>query len=477
MGTEELRRELRVFLESCELPGAAGISDETSLLASGQLDSLALFNLVAWIEARTGHAVDPTTVSLPGDWDSIEHIVRYVERSTSADSSAPTPLTVSQPHPAPGAVEVIRYRPEHAAQVADLQSQLWSPDTALNLRYLRWKYAENPCGDGSNIYLAFDRDNLVGMRGFYPSRWECERSDRQFDVLVADDLVLRGDYRKQGVLTLLMRTAIADLLARGHEYVFNLSGGALTVLGSLAMGWRSAKQFEPASRVSWQRSLATTLSSRIARLPYFWRHADNLMVPKKGKRPAFCQLDSAANSIGAESGVKLSVSAQPRPRQMAELISQLPYDGRIRHVRDEAFLAWRFRNPLHDYRFLFAGGNVLDGYLALQRSIVQATPRVSIVDLEAKDDRTRRALVDAAIRLGRFAELAAWLNTLDPGLAQYLKTRGFRPADPELTNYGCPCVLVRSTDDARTPDTWQTHGIDLLDPASWDMRKIYTMAG
>jgi len=478
LDTGELRQELRAFLGSCDVPGAADISDQASLLASGQLDSVALFNLVAWIEGKTGRAVDPASVSLPGDWDSIEQIVRYVERSTSAGSPAPGPSPENPPTQRPGGIEVVRYRAEHAGKVADLQSELWSPDTALNLKYLHWKYAENPCGDGSNIYLAFDQHDLVGMRGFYPSRWECHARKDQFDVLVADDLVLRSDYRNQGILAVLMRAAIADLQARGHEYVFNLSGGALTVLGSLAMGWRSAKQFEPASRLSWRRSLATAVGKRIGRLPYFWRYADSMLQPMEASRPLFSRLDAAASSTLAAGELIPSISATPKPREMAALISQLPYDGRIRHVRDEAFLAWRFRNPLHEYRFLFAGAGVLDGYLVLQRSIVEtAKPRVSIVDLEARDDRTRHLLVDAAMRLGHFPELAAWLNTTDPAVARYLESRGFRPADPELTRHGCPCVLVRATDDTRAPDTWAMLGVDLLNPANWDVRKIYTMAG
>jgi GNAT superfamily N-acetyltransferase/acyl carrier protein len=478
LDAEELRHELRAFLDSCDVPGATAIGNDTSLLASGQLDSLALFNLVAWIEARTGRAVDPGTVSLPGDWDSIDNIVRYIQNAASAEASVSAPLPAGPPPSGPGAIEVVRYRPEHARQVADLQSRLWSPDTALNLQYLHWKYAENACGDGTNIYLAFDRQDLVGMRGFYPSRWECHAGNGQFDVLVADDLVLRSDYRKQGILALLMRTALADLAARGHEYVFNLSGGTLTVLGSLAMGWRSARQFEPASRLSWRRALGTAVGNRMARLPYFWRHAENLLSPGDTKRSPFSRLDAAAGSTRAKGEVQVSISATPKPREMADLISRLPYDGRIRHVRDEPFLAWRFCNPLHDYRFLFSGGQALDGYLVLQRSRVQpAVHRVSIVDLEARDDRTRRLLVDGAMRLGRFSELAAWLNTLDPGITRYLKARGFRPADPELTRHGCPCVLVRATDDARPPDTWTILGMDLLNAANWDLRKIYTMAG
>lgn len=478
MATEDLSNDLRAFLESCEIPGAAGFGDDTSLLTSGAIDSVALFNLVGWIEARIGRVVDPTTVELPGDWDSIARIVRYVELSASATPLLSTPLASEAPAPEPGTIDIVRYSTENAGQVARLQTRLWSPDPALNLEYLHWKYTENPCGDGSNIYLAFDRRELIGMRGFYPSRWECHRERKRFDVLVADDLVLRDDYRNQGLVTQLMQVAIEDLQTRGCEYVFNLSGGVLTVLGSLAMGWRSAGQLQPTRRLSWHGSLRTALGNQVARLPYFWRFADRLKALPGGKRAPFTELDRAAGSTVVENGRKLSISRKPKPAEMAALISRLPYDGRIRHVRDESYLAWRFRNPLSEYRFLFAGEGQLDGYLVLHHSVAQATNRrVSIVDFEASDDHTRHALLDAAIRLGRFAELAAWLATFDPGIVRDLQKYRFRPADEHLTAHGCPCVLVRCTDDARPPETWSMHGIDLLEFGNWDLRQTYTMAG
>jgi len=36
---------------------------------------------------------------------------------------------------------------------------------------------------------------------------------------------------------------------------------------------------------------------------------------------------------------------------MAQLGRAPAEDGRIRHVRDEAFFGWRFSNPMRNYRF------------------------------------------------------------------------------------------------------------------------------
>jgi hypothetical protein len=46
---------------------------------------------------------------------------------------------------------------------------------------------------------------------------------------------------------------------------------------------------------------------------------------------------------------------------MADLVRRLGHDGRLRHVRDERYLAWRYRNPLYEYRFLVRESDRLEG--------------------------------------------------------------------------------------------------------------------
>jgi hypothetical protein len=160
---------------------------------------------------------------------------------------------------------------------------------------------------------------------------------------------------------------------------------------------------------------------------------------------------------------------------MAELISALGHDGRLRHVRSPEYLAWRFANPLREYRFLFSGRDRLDGYLVLGSRIggMFPTPRVSIVDLEARDARIRRALLLAAVE-GHFADLFAWSATLAPSDRLLLGELGFEPADPKLAARGGPCALVRSL-AARRPEGWVLESLPLLDPATWDLRMLYSI--
>ncbi len=72
-----LRDELLRFLvdQGVDLPAE---SDAVPLFEQGLLDSLALFNLVLWIEERTGTPIDPTALDITQEWSSVEDIFAFV---------------------------------------------------------------------------------------------------------------------------------------------------------------------------------------------------------------------------------------------------------------------------------------------------------------------------------------------------------------------------------------------------------------
>lgn len=165
---------------------------------------------------------------------------------------------------------------------------------------------------------------------------------------------------------------------------------------------------------------------------------------------------------------------------MADLIERIGHDGRRRHVRDDTYLQWRYRNPLKEYRFVYAGDEpVLSGFLVLKRAIDRDPPsqEVSIVDLEAINQDVESALVNVAVCQGGFDDIAAWTGTLS-GHAQYeLQRLGFRPDTARLTASGTPYILVWSLDEPKSDASWDFDGAPLLEPSEWDMRTIYTMVG
>jgi len=72
-----LRDRLLAFLEG-RLAGRE-LNDEMPLLTSGLLDSLALLDLMAWMEQEVGKAIDLDAIENPlTEWNTVRDIVNFV---------------------------------------------------------------------------------------------------------------------------------------------------------------------------------------------------------------------------------------------------------------------------------------------------------------------------------------------------------------------------------------------------------------
>lgn len=370
--------------------------------------------------------------------------------------------------------ELIAYRPELKGQVARLQRHLWRGDEATNAAYLEWKYERNPYFDAPLIHVVLHEGEAVAMRGVFGSCWEMGPRSERFCVPCADDLVIAPAHRNRRLLGRIMQALLADLAGRGHRCAFSLSPGPVTLAGSLAGGWRPVGAVNEVRRLGRAgRSWRARVAERMRALPYAWRWASRVAEPPPGRAP-FRRLDRAAvRSPGR--GVWLAPG--PRPAEMADLVGRLGHDGRLRHVRDAQYLAWRFSNPQHEYRFLFAGGESLDGYLVLQAYRLDEDRGVNIVDWEAATAAARSALLRAVLEWGRFAELSAWTSALPGAARAELAGAGFVRADRgPLMRHGVT-LLARGVGAGGGPIEPALGGRPVIDASSWDMRMLYSMAG
>ena len=80
MSATTLRTELRALIEGWDLDLDAGLRDDTSLIRSGVLDSVALFQLVLWLEEKLGKPVNPAEYDLIAEWDTIDDILGFIEK-------------------------------------------------------------------------------------------------------------------------------------------------------------------------------------------------------------------------------------------------------------------------------------------------------------------------------------------------------------------------------------------------------------
>ena len=374
--------------------------------------------------------------------------------------------------------EIVKYTPDLKQHLIQLQTYLWSRDFGLNGAYFRWKYEENPYCREPLIHLALHEGQIVGMRGMCGARWQVGAPPETFLAPYADDLVVAPEHRNQGVFTQLMRASFHELAGRGLDYVFNFSAGRVTLLGSLTMGWKSAGGMGPVGRRSRQFLGRQRVRAVLARMRFFRRDASSpvLSAPDERRGP-FARLDRTAR-VWKYGRSAVSLSRDARLEAMGDLITRLPLDGRFRHVRDATYFAWRFRNPFHEYRFLYAGDDPLEGYMVLQchRGGHGRSVRVNVVDWEATEAPIRGMLLDAALT-GRFTELVVWTAPLDAETRDLLRRRAFTPIDEADAARGVPGILIRSVRDDRLRTNWTIGGRRLLDLANWDMRMLYSMHG
>jgi acyl carrier protein len=75
------RDDVIALIESWNLTLPRNWDRDTSLVRSGIIDSLALYQLILWIEERVGKPVDPTKFDLADELDTVTSIANFVEKN------------------------------------------------------------------------------------------------------------------------------------------------------------------------------------------------------------------------------------------------------------------------------------------------------------------------------------------------------------------------------------------------------------
>jgi GNAT superfamily N-acetyltransferase len=360
--------------------------------------------------------------------------------------------------------EIVRYRPEFLEPMVALYGEVFGRAPQDCRDYLDWKYWRNPYLDESLLFLARNgRGSIVGMRGFYGTCWEL--AGERFVIPCADDFAIAAGERDKGLMTLIMRTALDSLARRGFAYTMNASGGQLTVLQSLAMGWKSLGPMEPVVRMTRLERVRRAIDGA-ARRTIFRRFA---RTTRGYPSCSFAELDRHRRASNAPEG-NVVVESSPRPEAMAALVGSIAPDGRVRHVRDADFFRWRFGNPTREYRFLYyERGGAWEGFLAVA-GYRRANLPFNIVDAEVRSDFVLAELLESACAWGRFPAVGAWFASHSPAARTLLTRHGFVPTDLGLRVRGMPCVLLKKIGSACA-------GKSAIDGAAWDLRLIDSMQG
>jgi hypothetical protein len=238
------------------------------------------------------------------------------------------------------------------------------------------------------------------------------------------------------------------------------------------MGWKRVGLLDPMGTRPLGLRLRQRFRSVIRNMPAIWRFAGSPALYSRTEKTPFLRIDQIIAAGGRDETTGMTFSKQPRLPEMVELIHRQRHDGRIRHLRNPEYLRWRYENPLQEYRFLYSHGERFDGYIAMSGSVASHLPagRVTVADIEARDDDAFHALLRAAV--AHVQELYVWTATMSDAQRSVLNDLGFGPVDPQRTSRGCPCILVRPLSEAAK---WELGGLSLLDMNAWDIRCFYAM--
>ena len=84
-----LRDQLIDLINGNDMGLGRELKDDTSLIESGRIDSLALFNLVSWIEGKIDSELDITAINVSKEWDTIADILNFLEKHQNQGGKEP----------------------------------------------------------------------------------------------------------------------------------------------------------------------------------------------------------------------------------------------------------------------------------------------------------------------------------------------------------------------------------------------------
>jgi GNAT superfamily N-acetyltransferase len=102
--------------------------------------------------------------------------------------------------------------------------------------FWRWKHIDNPFGP-SPVLLAFEDDELIGVRAFM--RWEWKQGDRIYKAVRAVDTATHPAHQGKGIFKKLTLQLVDQCREEGVHFIFNTPNKS-SLPGYLKMGWQEA---------------------------------------------------------------------------------------------------------------------------------------------------------------------------------------------------------------------------------------------
>ncbi len=357
-----------------------------------------------------------------------------------------------------GEYEIVRFRPEHLEGVLSVLAGLWPHERALAARLFRWRHLENPYVDAPPGIVALHRGAVVGFRGYFAHAYAPGDGRPDIVVLHPCDTVVDPGHRNQG-LSIAMGKLASEFDPARYRLFMNLTSGDNSRPGYLALG------FTPlAPRVVYMRRGLN---------PIVW------LADAWSKRPARPDRRPARAGVRHGRFGDILVAGEARPAEMAAIIAAEPTDGPALRLRqDQAFFAWRYRNPVQRYAFYYR----MEGEVARAFAVfdVSSDGRCgSLLDYgEARPGLMREAL-QRACTSGDFVALSALGYGLDARAFRILRELGFRPVHTLKTLFKrgsvealAPPILIRPIPPVFDDGAFLIGALDLRRLADWRLKPV-----
>ncbi len=75
-----MREQLRALIVEFAHHEHSAIDEDTPLISSGSIESMALLNVALWVEEHIAATVEITSFDLAAEWDSIGKILDFIEK-------------------------------------------------------------------------------------------------------------------------------------------------------------------------------------------------------------------------------------------------------------------------------------------------------------------------------------------------------------------------------------------------------------
>ena len=329
---------------------------------------------------------------------------------------------------------VTPYSIEHRPAVLKLHRQVLSRALGRRASYIAWKYEENPYLSGPLMALVFYESQLVAMRGLYGSRWNIPSSGR-VTIPAADDLVVDKEHRNRGLFLLLDRELASMANESGFSSILSLSAGVTTQRLQSITGWKRLHRLDLARRESTaplSRRSSTTLGKAQEAVYRTGMAVAPLWLWET-------EMDRVLEGITSASE-HVRIDREPNVSAMVALSGQSA--NTCRSERGELFHAWRWRDPIRRYRFVYWEDPEIRGFLVLGH--LPGTRDIKIVDSGAETPEILLSLLLAAVSAPRPSyEMNS--TALPSVVREKLPYLGFHVESKD--GPGQPAVFERATSD------------------------------